>query len=356
MTLHSLAGHVKQAVVVMGVLLGTQAAEASLVNNFQFNGKGNWSLDAVGSNSTPVGNIDAIVPLGSFVEKAFLYSSLFSSAASPTVTFDGTVYAPASFTPLGVTVGLQAWRADVTTQVRTKIGGGSALPFTFSIDAESPNGTIDGEVLAIVYSNPAEVERTIAFLDGFSATTGDTTTFNFSSPLIDPTTPGFEAQMSLGIGFGFQPAGQFSRVDVDGRRLTSSAGGQDDGGGFNGGLITVGGIGDSPLNPVDPNVTDGGGPRTDDELYNLALGNGVNSAPFLTTGATSFKVDTINPSNNDNIFFLGLNVTARGGVNQPPPPPDDHAPVIPEPSSMLLCGLGVLSAGFVKRFKSRSVV
>jgi len=337
--------------MVMGIVLGAQAAEASLVNSFQFNGRGNWSLDAVGSDSTPVGDITAIVPLGSFVEKAFLYSSTYFGAPTPSVTFDGTLYGPASFTPLGLTSAcctLQAFRADVTTQVQGTIGGGSALPFTFTVNSENTS-QIDGEILAIVYSNPAEVERTIAFLDGFSLTTGDTTTFNFSSPLIDPTTPGFEAFMSLGIGFGFQASGQFSEVDVDGRRLTSSAGGQDDGGGFNGGLVTVGGIGDSPLNPADPNVNDGGGPRTDDELYNLALGNGVNPDPFLTTGALSFQIDTLNPSNDDNIFFLGLNVTARGGVNQPPPPPEDHAAVIPEPSSLLLLSLGSLGAAVFRR-------
>jgi hypothetical protein len=122
--------------------------------------------------------------------------------------------------------------------------------------------------------------------------------------------------MSLGIGYSYQSEGsqQYSIVDVNGRRLTTSAGGEDDGISADGGLITVGGIGDNPANPVDPYATPTN-PRSDDELYNLAVGNGTNAAPFLSNGMTSFQVNTLNPSGDDNIFFLGLNVTAKGNIN-----------------------------------------
>ena len=76
----------------------------------------------------------------------------------------------------------------------------------------------------------------------------------------------------------------------------------------------MGGIGDDPANPVDPFAEDDAGPRADDELYDLGQGNATNSAPFLVNGIRSFTVNTLNPSDNDNIFFMGLNVTARGSV------------------------------------------
>lgn len=304
-------------VVITAWLIAATASQATLLKSFQFNGKGNWSLDAVGSNNTPVGNLRAVVPSGSTVVKAFLYCSRTPSGSSttPTIVLDGTTYGPSAWTALGINVsgsGLQAFRADVTTQVKAKIGSGSASTNTFSVDSEDLNGETDGEVLAIVYSNGSEVERTIAFLDGESESSGDSVKFNFAAPLSMGT--GFQSLMSLGIGFSFQPSGQFSQVDVNSRRLTTSAGGQDDGAGEDGALITVGGIGDDPANPSDPLAEDGAGTRADDELYDLAQGNASNSAPFLVNGITSFTVDTLNPSDNDNIFFMGLNVTAKGSV------------------------------------------
>jgi hypothetical protein len=304
----------------------------SLTPSFQFVGKGNWSLDAVGSNNTPVGPIHAVVPPGSTVVKAFLYSTMYAQAnLPPTVNFDGMVYSGSQWTALGFANSyLQAWRADVTAQVSAKIGSGSNSTTVFEINSENPNFFIDGEALAIVYSNPAEKLRTIALLDGAAQTTGDTAIFNFNSSLGNPNAAGFEAIMSLGIGFGYQTPGnlsQHSNVDVNGMRLTSSAGGQDDGllsngqkpttaAQFssigNGGLITIGGYGDSPANPADPfygaNGSDplGLGARADDELYDLR--------PFLKAGDTGIVINTLNPSNDDNIFFTGLNITAQGSA------------------------------------------
>jgi hypothetical protein len=217
---------------------------------------------------------------------------------------------------------------------------------------ENPTSVIDGEALAIVYSNPTEKKRTIAFLGGSSNSAGDSFKVNLAVPLPDPTTAGFEALFSLGIGYSYQTNGsqQYSIVDVNGRRLTTSAGGEDDGGPYNGGLITIGGIGDNPANPVNPNATPTN-PRSDDELYNLALGNGVNPAPFLSTGDTSFTVHTQNPSGDDNIFFAGINITADAGVNQPPPTPFPNG-AVPEPSTYGLIG-AVALAGLAlrRRFK-----
>jgi hypothetical protein len=299
-------------------LVTAGTSNAALTSSFQFNGKGNWSIDAVGGNGTPVGDISAVVPLGSTIEKAFLYTSMISGATSGplSVNFDSTVLTSADYTALGITAGLQAFRADVTAQVAAKVAGGSISPFTFSILAENSNPSIDGSVLAIIYSNPTESVRTIAFLDGFSATAGDTTAVNFATPLTAAqlADPAFQAQLSLGIGYS-AGGGQYSTVAIDSpaNLLTSSAGGYDDGVLANGGLITAGGLGDDPSNPADP--TSNSSP--DDELYTLT--------PYLSAGMAGFNVLTRNPSNDDNIFFAGLNITAVAGVNEPPPdvdPPD----------------------------------
>jgi hypothetical protein len=302
--------------------LGT-AAYAQLTVHYQTSGLVDWSLSAVGSNNTPVGNLQAVVPTGSTVVKAFLYSTQYS-ISTPDVTLGGTTYSGAAWTALGIDAGyLEAWRTDVTSQMQAAIGGGSASTFNFSVTENTNNSGTDGEVLAIVFSNPAITStHTVAFLDGSASSSGATTTIHYASPLAHVGDPGFSEQMSLGIGFGYQVGSpQYSIVDVNGRRLTTSAGGSDDGVAENGGLITVGGIGDSTANPPDPYFVGGSTgdtTRYDDELYDLGQGNPVNSSPFVANGDTSTVINTSNPSNNDNIFFLGINVTAEATVNQVP--------------------------------------
>jgi cysteine-rich repeat protein len=85
----------------------------------------------------------------------------------------------------------------------------------------------------------------------------------------------------------------FFQQDVNGARLTSFAGGSDDGFPQNGGLLTVGGYDDSNDNPVNPFGQD-----PDDELYNLV--------PFLVEGDDDIEVQTVNPSNDDIIFFAAI--------------------------------------------------
>lgn len=309
-----------RAMVLIASLSVAGVASADLSLSHQFVGNGNWSIDATGSNNTPTGVIDAFVPAGSTVERAFLYSATIGPFTGPpqqpTVRFEGVDYAPAAWTYLGSTSGgsagqIQAYRVDVTSQVSSIIGNGGGT-FPFDVEREEPTAFIDGEVLAVIYSNPAESMRTIAFLDGVSQTTGDSFTFTAANPLPDPTTAGFECLMSAGISFS-TAFGQVSHIDMNGRRLTSSAGGFDDGGLFDGGLLTAGGLGDSPTNPGDP--MDESAP--DDELYNLAMGNASNPAPFINTGDTALTFDTINPSDNDNIFFVGFNITAEGSIPEP---------------------------------------
>lgn len=289
----------------------------SLTSNYTFVGKGNWSLDGVGGQSTGGGTISAAVPDASRVEAAFLYGTTFNGGTVNSVGLargDDEVTV-GDFTALGVTAGseaLQAYRADITAFVREAIGVGDAASFDFNLSDIVGSG-VDGFTLVVIYSNSNESTRTISLLDGFSDPGGDAFSLDFAEA-VDTTLPGFEAQMSLGIGFGFQGTDQFSTVTVGGRQLTNSAGGADDGAEANGGLVTIGGLGDSTANP-DPSAPPNGDDRIDDELYDLAQGNSADATSFLANGATGISVATANPSNNDNIFFAGFNITAVVAVD-----------------------------------------
>jgi hypothetical protein len=278
-------------------------------------GKVGMSIDAVGSNSSPsVGSIRAEIPVGATIKAAYLYS-----AGTPYPWYGDSPRTVADYNASGITlagnavtfsalVGASAipnrpdignWftgRADVTSLVSTLAAGGGS--FSWAVDEGTLNQRIDGEVLAIVYEQSSLSQGSVVFLDGGLNTAGETNTVNFASPLGDVTDPAFDATMSLADSFSYQP-GQTSTIDINGNRLSSSAGGYDDGIPADGGLITAGGVGDSNANPGSPFDTN----APDDELYSLN--------PFLHAGDTSFTIHSINPSNDDNIFFLGLHISGE---------------------------------------------
>ncbi|MBI2479300.1 MAG: hypothetical protein HYV60_11890, partial [Planctomycetia bacterium] len=165
----------------------------------------------------------------------------------------------------------------------------------------------------MIYSHPALPLQTVLVLEGgLTGPTPQVTGLNFASPIASDD-PAFVAQLALGIQFSLQGTlgnPQFSTVDVNRQRITSSAGNADDATVTppqNGTLITVGGVGDSPRNPINPLATND---VTDDELYDLS--------PFLSNGATQFTMETANPSNDDSIFLavLLLSGDARVGGAQ----------------------------------------
>jgi hypothetical protein len=325
-----LARHLAMSLLLAAAiwLFAPSTGQAQLVTSFEWTGPGNWSIDA-GNTTTPM---SVVVPTGSTVERAFLYVSTALGAAAPAgvtpvVVLSGTTYGPMHFTPLrfspfpapNATNGMQAYRADVTAQVRAVVGSGSNGGFSFSVNAHSTSlGQVNGETLVVVYSNPNERPRQIALLDGGMPTNGGAFSYALGRPL-DTSITGFTAQLSLGIGFSTGIGDQVTRVSVNGRPLTAGAGGGDDGG-----SITVGGIGDLWHNPLNPLAAD-----PDDELYELAVGNGFDPQPFLRPGITAINFTTVNPGGDDHLFFAGLNIA------------------VPEPSAFLLVGAAAL--GFLLR-------
>ena len=298
-----------------------------------------WGSSSVASGFLQTGNLG-----GSSVLAAWLYSAdVWGGGVAGNVhleesflpTNDGILLSKTSGNPVNVRL------YDVTSIVKSKIESGQT---DFSISEE---GDSDGEVLVVAYKNSSTVGGTAIILDGGLAQGGDSTRLNFASPYI-----GGDAFLSLAISFSYGDS-QNTRVTVktssneDGRLLTSAAGGNDDADflGGNGALITVGGVGDSPLNPLDPALTGG---RYDDELYNLALGNDVSADPFLRNGDTWLELLTNNPSFDDNVFATFFTSTFRiDDVNDDDINPDN--PVVPEPSSALLLASGALGLAYLRR-------
>ena len=310
--------------------VGAQASAAAASGLTPFatvTGKVYMSEDGIGTNNPAGGPVRvAKRDKSATVEAAYLLAAGVPgyTMQNGDVTLDGKSLSFAAANNAVGNFGVNSVWTNVTSIVKPVVD--SAPVGNVSFTAAEPNNTdeIDGEILAVIMQDPTlPTDNTVSFEFGALNTTGDTFSIGLAQPL-NLSNKNLALTMSIGDSYSYQgpPAtGQYSVITVDGKTLTSSAGGNDDsackydnpqdfGNCGNGELITVGGIGDSTANPPDPSATDancpGGPPRCDDELYSLR--------PFVHNGDTSIKVNTVNPSNNDNIFFTGFELDSAVAV------------------------------------------
>lgn len=302
-------------IILMSALIMPSLSSAALVEFYSATGKIFTSVDGAGSDNAAGHSIDVTKPsTGATVRKAFLMES-----SNNVVINDGDVQLngePVKWSfctaPIIPQENLISCRADVTALVKPMLDAAPAGVKSFSItETETIRFNIDGEVLVVVFDNPTETkEQTVILMHGAQSPDGDSFEIAFSEP-IDQSDSSAVADMGLGIGFSRQTANlqgskQFKVIDVNGKQLTSSAGGNNDGG-IHGGLITVGGIGDSNSNP-DLLQQAKGNTRLDDELYTIL--------PFLGSEDTSLKVSMKNPSDDDLMFFAYFKLSAIAGTGE----------------------------------------
>jgi hypothetical protein len=209
----------------------------------------------------------------------------------------------------GAVQNVNQW-AEVTSLVRPLIDAAPPGRVTVTVTQLRPLLS-EGIVLAVVFDDPAlPPTSSVVLFFGAQPPEGEEFTVPLAEPLANPADPGLTMLLGLGISYGFQPGAQVTLVDVNDRRLTSSAGGQRDTQGrvVDGALFTVGGVGDSPTNP-EPHAL-ATSTSTDDELYDLR--------PLLRAGEREIRVRTLNPTDDDNLFFAYFALSVRGGIDLPP--------------------------------------
>jgi hypothetical protein len=295
-------------ILCFGIIL-TGQAYAKLEPVVTESGKITLSVDAIGTNA-PSGIVQAEKPSAdATVRKAFLScASLgYRNIRNGDVKIDGISinWDITAFGNAGTAKNFfHNTFSEITSVVKSKIDAAAPGRIDFSI-SEVSTGTIDGCILSVIFDDPAQViDHTAILLFGSLSTIGDSFTINLLDP-INKSDPSLVLDLSLGISYGYQGTGQYSTIDVNGMRLISSAGGQDDGAAMNGALITVGGLDDSNSNPS-PFDGPKGNPRSDDELYSLI--------PFVADGDRAITFNTLNPSNDDNIFFTYVFTLGRAYI------------------------------------------
>jgi hypothetical protein len=287
------------------VLSINSQALSQVVNEY---GQISLSIDAIGTLST-TGTIKVEKPLGGTVRKAFLLSATTGYRQVRLNTGDVKLQGNSVVWNREIPSSIASYNywADVTNIVKPVVD--AALPGLVNLTITEANTLdIDGEILVVIFNDPNQAtNNTILLYFGAQNVDGDTFVIELGTP-IDKSDPNLVLDFSLGISFGYQTSSvthQYSTVDVNGVRLTTSAGGQDDGANGNGALITVGGIGDNNSNPANPYALPTHA-RSDDELYDLK--------PFANSGDTSITIDTHNPSADDNVFFAALFLGATRNV------------------------------------------
>lgn len=272
---------------------------------------GKYFLSADGAGALGPYTIDVNKPnAGATVYKAILMgaSTGFSGYVIPNgcVLLAGTPISWDATIPSGI--GSYNHYADVTALIAANINPAGAGITSLTV-TECSYYDVDGVALLVIFSDPATTDKTIVIMFGACSTSGDNFSITLGDP-IDPSASGALFNMGLGISFGaYGPCGgQRSIVDINSQRLTSSAGGEDDGSLSDGALITVGGIGDLNTNPPDPNSWSSCDIRYDDELYSLL--------PFITNTTTNILVNTLNPSNDDNIFLSYFEISGAAIIGE----------------------------------------
>lgn len=295
-----------------GVINSSVKKISSILPKIIETGKINLSVDGLAMIEN-TGNIQVKKPTGATVRAAYFLAATTGGRnyqlADGDITLDGVDIV----WDKEIVSSISSWNywADVTSTVKSLIDAAPAGIINIEV-SEVDTYDIDGTILAVIFDDPNQtLDNTVVLIFGAQATSGDFFNIELANP-IDKSDPDLSLEMSLGISFGFQLNGngeQYSIVEVNNKRLTTSAGGQDDSSyldpGADGALLTVGGIGDDKSNPPDPYAYAYDW-SSDDELYDLL--------PFVNNGDKQISIYTQNPSDDDNIFFASLFLASTTAV------------------------------------------
>jgi hypothetical protein len=281
------------------IAVPARAPSTRLATVFSEKGSLVLSVDAVGTDLS-FATVEVSKPAGGVLKRAYLAVAATGGYAGPFEDGEVRVEGHGVIWDTTIRNGVGSWNSlsDVTEFVESAISAAPPGPVLIDV-SEVHSDLVDGVVLAVVFDAPsAPADNYVALYFGAQAERPDSFAIEFPTP-VPSDLADTRYELGVGISYSLQSSDstdQYTMIDVNGRRLTTSAGGPDDGSPSPGALITVGGFDDSPANPSDPyakpvNLA------SDDELYDLR--------PFLKPGDTRAIVRTSSPSE-ENLFFASV--------------------------------------------------
>lgn len=309
------------ATVLLGAVLTPQLALAGF--NFEYQEFGRYTLSVDGGGNQTVDNYNITInkPAGATVRKAYALVANVPGRPDPgtgalTFTIGASVITPSldnvDSSSSNASIMTARWD-DVTADLSAALNAAAAGPVTVNIKENAPSPRDwDGATLFVVWDDPNANRTLIAFKLG-SELTGENIDLVINTAPINTTNPLFQAELGVGISFSTATGAQVSNVDFEGTRLTTVAGGFEDGALANGALFTIGGEGDTR-------------DRTDnDERYDVT--------DLITNNETSLNI-VVSSANRDDYLFA---VWFSGQAVEPPSvmeitSPADNAALNMEPS------------------------
>ena len=281
------------------------ARASSFLPNLVYTNTGPLAMttDGLGTVSGS-GTLRTEIPAGATVDKAILLvttptlDGVFSTGSPPNVEFEGQALVNPYFSDPGGPSPTALF--DVTSIVDAGYDPSTSAQDWSFLELEE----VEAAALAVSYSHPGLSEGAVIFMAaGFRAG-------QFNLGLTPPLPVDLSAPVLLSVGIDSSLTGPGVTgwsIEVGGQKLASVAGARDDGLDADGARVTVGGVGDSPANPVS-NSTDY---SQDDELYTLN--------DYLADGATNIPLDfSAGASDAGRLFFVGLQLNSAMAVPEAP--------------------------------------
>jgi hypothetical protein len=175
-------------------------------------------LSVNGIGHTGISSIGVLKPSSTaVVRKAFLFATTYSGVAN--IKLNGVAVGP-PWDGVADNAFLHSFYADVTSVVKPTVDAAPAGELFIPVEEFANAAGTDGEVLAVIFEDPLALvpDNSVSLLFGALNSAGDTFIINLASPItaVDLADPNLVMDLSLGIGYGNQPGGQFSLV-VSGR-------------------------------------------------------------------------------------------------------------------------------------------